>query len=380
MRKNFLIVIMCSILIFTGCNKNNNQKIKNGNNVNISSNNAKDSGSKVSGNIEKYDLEFYETFDTVVDVAIYSDDKDFAEKNLQYTKKRFEELHKLFDNYKNYDGITNVKTINDNAGIKGVVVGDVLFNLIKNSIDDNNIISHNTDVAIGPVTELWNSYRELYESGKTASEVKEIKGSTLPKNSELERLRALTNINNIKLDEEKKEVYLEKEGMKLDLGATAKGYATEIVARELEERGVTSGIISAGGNVRIIGSPGDGREFFSIGIQNPDLENENSILLTMKLKDTSAVTSGDYQRYFEVDGTRYCHIIDPDTLKPSRRLKSVTVINKDSGLCDFLSTAAFNSSNEEIESLAKKTNSAIIWVDENMKLNYTDSAKEYIKD
>ena len=75
---------------------------------------------------------------------------------------------------------------------------------------------------------------------------------------------------------------------------------------------------------------------------------------------------------------RYCHIIDPDTLKPSENVKSVTIIKEDSGLCDFLSTAAFNSTDEEINALAEKTDSAIIWVDKDMKIELSEKAQQFL--
>ena len=108
------------------------------------------------------------------------------------------------------------------------------------------------------------------------------------------------------------------------------------------------------------------------------MENGEDTICVVNVSGTSVVTSGDYQRYFTVDGVRYCHIIDPDTLKPSNNLKSVTIIKGDSGLCDFLSTAAFNSSDDEIKYLAEKTDSAIIWVDKDMNIKATESANRFI--
>lgn len=371
MKKIILALTLGGLLIFSGCgDKNVNNKNTNRKNQNLVSQEVKKDG-------EKHELEFYDTFDTVVDIAIFSDSDDFANDNLRYAKERYEELHKFFDNYKSYDGITNVKTINDNAGVKPVAVDETLFNLIKSSIDDYNNISHKTNIALGPVTKLWNEYRDLYESGKTKEEVIKLKGEAIPSDEELEKLRPFTKVENIKLNEDTREVYIDK-GMKLDLGATAKGFATEIVAKELEERGVKSAVISAGGNVRIIGKPVDGRDNFKIGIQNPNVESEESIIAVVNVVNTSIVTSGDYQRYFDLDGKRYCHIIDPDTLKPATNLKSVTIIKEDSGLSDFLSTAAFSSKDEDIESLSEKTNSAIIWVDKDMNLKMTENANEYI--
>ncbi|MGI5948732.1 FAD:protein FMN transferase [Peptoniphilus sp.] len=335
--------------------------------------------SKKEAKVERYTSQFYETFDTVVDVTIYSDDENFAIENLKYTEDRFKELSMLFDNYKSYPNLANVKTINENAGIKPVVVDDVLYELIKESIDNYHNYSKKNNIALGPVIDTWNAYRDLYDEGRTKEEVKAVTGSYIPDKEMLEGFKNDLNVDNIKLDDEEKSVYIDS-GMKIDLGATAKGYATELVAKELEERGVKSCIISAGGNVRVIGEPGDGRDTYKIGIQNPDLSSSNKAIAVMRLKgDVAAVTSGDYQRFFEVDGVRYPHIIDPDTLEPSHRIKSLTVINKDSALADFLSTAGFNSTNEEIEKLSILTDSGIIWVDEKGDLHYTKNAEEYLE-
>lgn len=372
MKKKFLAsVFLSAMLLFTACDRKDNTKNQENTNA------TKVESTATKGEVKKYNIEFYDTFDTVIDIAIYSDDENFANENLEYAKKRFQELHKLFDNYKNYDGVINAKSINDDAGTKPLIVDKTLYDLIKFSVDSHNNLSHKTNIAMGPVTGLWNSYRTEYEGGKTKEQVVEKFGQAIPSKAELETLRPYTNISGIKLNDDKKSVEINKE-MSLDLGATAKGYATEIVARELEERGVKSALISAGGNVRAIGSPGDGREFYKVGIQNPAMDPENPTAAILNLKDMSAVTSGDYQRYFEVDGVRYCHIIDPDTLQPSSNLKSVTVIAKDSGLCDFLSTACFNSTDEEIKEIAAKTNTAIIWITKDNELKYTENALEYI--
>ena len=371
MKKTLLALSLSGLL--SGCKDKKAENIKN-ENLNTNKNVA---SVEVNKDGDKQEIEFYDTFDTVVHIAIYTDDDSFAKENLVYAKERYEELHKLFDNYKTYPDLVNVKTINDNAGIKPVTVDDTLFQLIKSSIDDYNNISHNTNIALGPVTKLWNEYRELYEGGKTKEEVIALKGEALPSDAELEKLRPLVNIDKIKLDDEKQTVSLEK-GMELDLGATAKGFATELVAKELEDRGVKSCVISAGGNVRIIGKPTDGRDNFKIGIQNPDLESHDQVLASLNVANTSIVTSGDYQRYFDLDGVRYCHIIDPDTLKPAHEIKSATVIKEDSGLCDFLSTAAFNSTDDEIKELSDKTGAGIVWVDKDMNMKATENASKFL--
>ncbi len=109
-----------------------------------------------------------------------------------------------------------------------------------------------------------------------------------------------------------------------------------------------------------------------------NLESPDHVLVSLNVANTSIVTSGDYQRYFDLDGVRYCHIIDPDTLKPVHEIKSATVIKEDSGLCDFLSTAAFNSTDDEIKELSNKTGAGIVWVDKDMNIKSTENASKYM--
>lgn len=327
---------------------------------------------------EKYDIEFFDAFDTITQIVIYEKDEKFAGKELKNMQKDFESLHKLFDKYNDYEGINNIKTINDNAGIKAVVVDEKIYNLIEDSIDHYNNISTKTNIAIGPAVDLWNEYRDLYEEGKTKEQVEEKMGSYIPTDEELNSLREFMNMDDIVLNKEEQSIYLKKKGMQLDVGSIAKGYATELVAQEAEKRGITSALISAGGNVRIIGSPKNGRDYFSVAVQNPykKEKEENPYLTVLGTNENSVVTSGDYQRYFTVDDKRYCHIIDPDSLKPERIYRSVTIITKDSGLCDYLSTALFLSSYEEGLKICEDLGVEAIWAFPNGEVLYTKGAEK----
>lgn len=128
------------------------------------------------------------------------------------------------------------------------------------------------------------------------------------------------------------------EDMELDFGAVAKGYAGEVLAQELREMGVKSATLTLGGNVQTIGSRPTG-DPWRIGVQDPE---GDGYLMVLSLVDQAAVTSGGYQRYFEENGTRYWHIIDPDTAAPARSgLLSVTIVGDSGTQCDALSTALF---------------------------------------
>jgi len=125
----------------------------------------------------------------------------------------------------------------------------------------------------------------------------------------------------------------------LDVGALGKGYATEMAARALEDAGVTSYVLNIGGNIRIIGTKPDGTGW-KTGIKDPaDPDAQYSAFLN--LANTSCVTSGSYERFFTVGGQQYHHIIDSSTQMPAAYFPSITVVTKDSGLADALSTALF---------------------------------------
>jgi thiamine biosynthesis lipoprotein len=129
-------------------------------------------------------------------------------------------------------------------------------------------------------------------------------------------------------------------GMEVDLGAIGKGYATDQLIAYFAEKGVNRGIINLGGNVYVIGSKDEGTPW-KIGLQKPFDQRGDSFVL-LSLSDTAVVTSGAYERYFEKDGTIYCHILDPKTLYPAQTdIQSSTIIGPDATLCDALSTTCF---------------------------------------
>lgn len=290
-------------------------------------------------NYRKYKYHFFGTFDTIVETVVCARNDMEAEKYNNYIEKKFIELHKLFDKYHSYDGINNVYTINKNAGKSPVRVSDELFNLIETSIELNKIYSNKVDISLGEVLKVWKNYRNInLEEG----------ANKLPTYNELEKANNYTGLENIQLNDLENSVYISNKNTSIDVGSIAKGYATEIIAKELISLGCKSAIINAGGNTRVIGKPQDGvRMKWGIGIRNPDYilgpggNDVPSIIETVYVTDLSVVTSGSYERYFEVDGKNYNHLIDPETLFPGNFYKSVTIICEDSGMADFFSTAIF---------------------------------------
>lgn len=292
----------------------------------------------------KYSYETIKAFDTVISFVGYETTKEKFDGYAKLGEARFLQLHQYFDIYNNYAGIANLKTINDQAGIAPVTVPKEIMDLLILSKKYYLLTNKKVNIAMGAVLEIWHQKREegLADPAR----------ASLPDEALLKEAANHCDIDKLILDEKNMTAFLQDPAMSLDVGAVAKGFASEIVGNELKKKGLRSCIISAGGsNVKLIGSPRDGkRQKWGVGIQNPDADpllETNDILDTVFLKDTSFVTSGDYQRYYFVGETRYHHIIDPVTLYPSDYFRAVTVLYPDSGIADLYSTALFLMTYEE---------------------------------
>ncbi|MGN9165880.1 FAD:protein FMN transferase [Tissierellaceae bacterium HCP3S3_D8] len=320
----------------------------------------------------KYDDSFFDTFDTITMVVAYTKTKEEFDSYMETIHNRFIELHKLYDRYNDYEGINNIKTINDNAGIRPVKVEEEIIDMLLLSKEWYHKIGEEMDVTIGPVIDIWAKYRNLAEEDP--------ENAQLPSREELVGASKYMDINKVIIDEENSTVYLEDPNMALDVGSIAKGYATELVAREVEELGLKSALISAGGNIRAIGKPLDNeRERWGIGIQNPDksLIQSGNVLETVFVKDASVVSSGDYQRYYMVGDMRVHHIIDPKTLMPGDHYRAVTVVTADSGLADLLSTSIFLLPFDESLKLVESLDGVeALWVMKDGTIEATDGMKE----
>ncbi|MDO5688684.1 MAG: FAD:protein FMN transferase [Tissierellia bacterium] len=325
---------------------------------------------------EKYEYVFYNTFDTVISFVAYMNSQKAFDEQAAFVESEFQRLHKIFDNYQNYDGVSNVKTLNDNAGKDPIVVDKELIDLIQLSRDYTKKYSDKTNIALGAVLGIWHQYRE--EGLANPQEAK------IPTLEELNEAAQHVNLNDVKIDSKKSTVQLVDPLMSLDLGAVAKGYATELVAKALLERGVDSAIVSAGGNVRTIGQPKDGlRNRWGIGIQNPDNamgKSGEQTIEVLYVKGTSVVTSGDYQRYYTVDGKTYHHLIDPVEKMPMTYFRSVSVVTEDSGLADFLSTAAFLMPFEESKKFIEGLDGVeAIWILNDNTITATENLKKEMR-
>lgn len=325
---------------------------------------------------KRFEASFLELFDTVTKIVGYAPDEASFTAQAQQIHDRLESYHRLYDIYNDYEGIANIKTINDNAGKAPVKVDRRIIDLLKFSQKMDELTGGRVNVGFGAVLSLWHEYRE--------AGIDDPEHAQLPPMDELQERARHTDLSRMVIDEAASTVYLSDSQMRLDVGAIAKGYATERVAEELEAEGLTHYMLSVGGNIRALGAKPDkagGETDWNVGIQNPDLESSEKNVYILNLRDASLVTSGVYERYYVVDGKRYHHIIEPESLMPSSRYQSVSIVCHDSGMADALSTSIFNMSPEEglrlIESLP---DTEALWIMADGSQAYSSGFMQMVKD
>lgn len=302
-----------------------------------------------------YTTYYFDYFDTFSSLTVYAEDPDTAQEYAQRVECILRQYHQLCDVYSEYDNITNLYTVNQSAGGEPVVVSPELYTFLEYCLEAYTISQHSVNIAFGPVLRLW---QESMHSSEPA----------LPSEDALREAAKLTDPSWVLLNPDHCTVQLLYPGMSLDVGALAKGYACQMAMEELRRCGCKRALLNAGGNIACLGTP-PGANAWNIGIQNPDLTSEHTVYTTWPVKDACVVTSGDYERFFELDDVRYHHIIDPATLYPARRYHSVSVRCDNAAIADLLSTALFLLPEEEGRQLAKRYNAHVLYI----YMDYTSS-------
>lgn len=286
---------------------------------------------------EQYTKTALGPFDTLTVIKGYDVSEEAFSEKAQALLDLLEEYHRLYDIYHTYEGMANLKTVNDRAGIAPVEVDGAILDLLEYGVEAYALTGGKTNIAMGSVLTLWHDRREEAERDPA--------GASLPEPADLREAALHTDITGVEIDREAGTVFLSDPEMRLDVGAVAKGYAVDRLAQYAMEQGWTDLLLSVGGNVRTVGGKGDGTDW-KAGIQAPE-GWDRAYFCLVPLRDLSLVTSGSYQRYYTVDGVRYHHLIDPDTLFPRNTFLSVSVICENSARGDALSTALFNMEAEE---------------------------------
>jgi len=278
----------------------------------------------------------YAHFNTASQIFAYGDiSNETFESYVTIANETLEYYHKLFDIYYEYSGVNNVKTINKNAGKAPVTVDRELLDFLSYCKELYTLTDGKTNVMLGSVLKIWHDAREEAEG-----DFGYLPESSLPSADELSSAAEHTSIDSLMIDRKAQTVYISDPDASLDVGSIAKGYTVDILYDKLKAAGADSVVLNIGGNIRTIGIKPDG-SLWTSGITNPDKSAENTIKCTISIGESSVVTSGDYERYFYAGDKKYNHIIDPETLMPAEYFASVSIVTKESGLADALSTALF---------------------------------------
>ena len=312
---------------------------------------------------QRYTATFLDVFDTVTTVIGFAESEAAFTQNAQAIHDELLRYHRLFDIYDDYEGIVNLKAVNKNAGGEAIRVDADIIRLLKSCKEYYTLTGGKVNAAMGSVLKLWHDARsDAYDNPLNAY---------LPDQSKLKEAAKHANFDDVILDETNSTVRIADPALRLDVGAIAKGWATQRVA----ENAPAGMLISVGGNVCATGPKPEDTPWV-VGIENPD---GGDYLHTVYAKKGCVVTSGDYQRTYPVDGKFYHHIIDPETLYPSEYFRSVTVICDDSGLADALSTALFVMPLEEGLALAEKCGVQAMWLHTDGTRSYTPGFQELIR-
>ncbi len=234
----------------------------------------------------------------------------------------FFEIHRLEQLLSTWIPTSELSQVNTSAGVKPVRVSPETMTVVRRAIQAGEITNGGFNIAIGPAIEAWSVTDD----------------QRIPTESELDALRPLINLQAVQVDAGRQTIYLEKAGMRIDVGGIGKGYAADEAVEAMRKAGAVAGVVALSGDIKTFGRLPNGK-MFPVGIQHP--REDGSVLVWIDLQDEAISTAGDYERFFERGGIRYHHILDPRTLQPARGCQSVTVIAREGIWADGLDTGIF---------------------------------------
>ena len=237
------------------------------------------------------------------------------------TGRAFAEIDRIESLLSEYRGNSDISRINGRAGGDWVEISQETYKLLLLAVDMANRSSGAFDITFKSL-EVWDFHNPDAEP---------------PSAEQIQRRMELVDYRNLEFNLPDRSVRLKKKGTAIGLGGIAKGYAVSRAVMVLRDYGIESGIVNAGGDLYAFGDK-LGQPWI-VGIQDP--RNTNELAATIEVRDTAVVTSGDYERYFLHEGTRYHHILDPRTGYPAAGCRSVTILAEDPTIADAMSTAVF---------------------------------------
>ncbi|MEZ5008515.1 MAG: FAD:protein FMN transferase [Chitinophagales bacterium] len=294
--KRFLFLLYIPILAIIGCNSPNQ-----------------------SSELHTY-TEEANHMGTVFQITALGENEDIAKDAVKSAYEEVERIEKLISSW---DENSETSLINRNAGIRPVKVSEELFNLIDRSKKVSKLTNGVFDISFASIDKIWHFDGTMTE---------------IPTAEAIANSVAKINYEHIILNYDSLSVFLKDEGMKIGFGGIGKGYTANRCKTIMLENGIMNGVVNAGGDLITWGKQSNGEDW-TIGIADPS--KKESALSYLNINDQSVVTSGNYERFIEIDGKKYCHIIDPRTGWPAESLNSVTIICSDAEIGDALATSVF---------------------------------------
>lgn len=293
--------------------------------------------------------------DTYVTVTVVSKSKKKAETA---TEDAFSTIKKFGDLINFFSDKSELSKINRNAGIAPVKVSPLTLDVVEKSLYVAAKSGGAFDPTIGPESHMWNFFKKIK-----------------PSDAEIREKLPLVNYHNVVVDKKNSTVFLRKKGMMMDLGGIAKGYGADLAVEALQRDGIKAGIVAVAGDIRTFGLKPDGSPW-NIGIENPRAKNaSDEIIATIRLTNKAISTSGDYQRYFILNGRRYHHLLNPKTGYPAMSCRSVSVITDRGVYTDSFATAVFIMGPEKGMKLLEKLGMQGVIIDAKGKIHITPGLK-----
>ena len=300
-------------------------------------------------------------------IAIAADSKT-AEKSIEAA---FAEIRKVDELMSDYKSDSQISRINRDGFGQAVPVSQSTFHVLQRSIEFSKLSEGAFDVTIGPVVDLWRSAAEA---------------NSVPTPAELRLARSKVGYEKIILDANELTIRLAVDGMRLDLGGIAKGYAIDRAIEAMQQNASTGSMVDIGGDIRCFGTPPKGRDKGLIGLQDPNVAPDDistaNTLLVLNVTDAAIATSGGYRRFALIEGKKYSHIFDTKTACSSDKLTSVTIISKDAITADALATSVSVMGPEKGLALIEKipqTEAILIPRQYPSQLIKTGGAEKYVK-
>ncbi len=299
--------------------------------------------------------------DTQVTVTMYGISESEGDAIAKEAYAEMEQLESIFSRH--IEG-SDIERINKAAGREWVEVNPEVIMVLQEALQLSRLTEGAFDPTVGPLLEVWGFGNEEDEQRRPSSE-------------EIEEALLKVDYEKVEINEEESSVFLDKEGMQMDVGGIAKGFIVDRGQKVIEKSGVEGSFVNAGGDINISGSKPDG-EPWKVAVQDP--RDPQKWLATLQIDQGSVATSGDYQRFFEEGEERFHHIIDPDDGRPARGVASVTVLGPDALTADAFSTAVFVLGVERgLELLENLSDIDGVLIDNNGEIYYTSGLEEKLE-